>query len=230
MSSERPEKVRRVLVVEDDRALGAQIASHLRRAGLDPIWWTEGRRLAPGELPDVDLVVLDIMLPGAYGMDMLRDLRASSEVPVLVLSARTDTSDKVRALALGADDYMTKPFWPEELVARVRARLRRPTMSRASVVEVGPLRIDLDRREAHVAGARVDLTRVELGILAALAEQPGKAATRSFLASRVLDGEREGAERTLDVHVSRLRKKLGPGTFVETVWGIGYRLALGDDR
>lgn len=230
MSSDRPEKPRRVLVVEDDRALGAQIASHLRRAGLDPIWWTEGRRLAPGELPDVDLVVLDIMLPGAYGMDMLRDLRASSEVPVLVLSARTDTSDKVRALALGADDYMTKPFWPEELVARVRARLRRPTMSRASVVEVGPLRIDLDRREVHVSGARVDLTRVELGILAALAEQPGKAATRSFLAERVLDGEREGAERTLDVHVSRLRKKLGPGTFVETVWGIGYRLALGADR
>lgn len=232
MAQDRSDRARRVLLVEDDRELGAQIVSHLRRAGLDPIWWTEGRRLAPGELPeDVELVVLDLMLPGAYGMDMLKDLRASSsEVPVLVLSARIDTSDKVRALQLGADDYMTKPFWPEELVARVRARLRRPTMARASVVEVGPLRIDLDRREVHVHGARVDLTRVELGILAALAERPGMAATRSFLAERVLDGEREGAERTLDVHVSRLRKKLGPGTFVETVWGIGYRLAPGQDR
>jgi two-component system response regulator MtrA len=141
-----------------------------------------------------------------------------------VLSARNDTADKVRALQLGADDYMTKPFWPEELVERVRARLRRPTLARGAVVEVGALRIDLDTHEVHVRGERVDLTRVEFDFLAMLAERPGAALTRRKIAERVLDPERDGSERTLDVHVSRLRKKLGRGTFVETVWGIGYRL------
>jgi two-component system response regulator MtrA len=214
----------RLLLVEDDTELGAQIVQRLTAAGFDPVWWQEGRALLPGALPDVALVVLDLMLPGRYGLDMLKDLRACSDVPVLVLSARNDTADKVRALQLGADDYMTKPFWPEELVERVRARLRRPTLARGAVVEVGALRIDLDTHEVHVRGERVDLTRVEFDFLAMLAERPGAALTRRKIAERVLDPERDGSERTLDVHVSRLRKKLGRGTFVETVWGIGYRL------
>src|SRR5262245_12403280 len=112
---------KRVLIIEDDRELGAQIVKRLQDAGFTPTWWTEGRRLVRAELPEVDLIVLDLMLPGTYGMDMLKDLRAFSEVPVLVLSARNETSDKVRALSLGADDYMAKPFWPEELIERVRA-------------------------------------------------------------------------------------------------------------
>jgi DNA-binding response OmpR family regulator len=214
----------RLLLVEDDTELGGQIVQRLTAAGYDPVWWKEGRALLQGTLPDVELVVLDLMLPGRYGMDMLKDLRACSDVPVLVLSARNDTADKVRALQLGADDYMTKPFWPEELVERVRARLRRPTLSRGSVVEVGPLRIDLGTHEVQVRGVRVDLTRVEFDFLAMLAERPGAALTRRRIAERVLDPERDGNERTLDVHVSRLRKKLGRGNFVETVWGIGYRL------
>jgi DNA-binding response OmpR family regulator len=215
---------KRLLIVEDDTELGGQIEKRLRDAGYKPIWWKEGRRLSRGALPDVELVILDLMLPGTYGMDMLKDLRAWADVPVLVLSARNDTADKVRALKLGADDYMTKPFWPEELIERVRARLRRPTMERASVVEVGPLRIDLGSHEVQVRGERIELTRVEFAFLAALSERPGAALTRRALAERVLDPERDGSERTLDVHVSRLRKKLGRGTFVETVWGIGYRL------
>jgi two-component system response regulator MtrA len=215
---------KRVLVIEDDRELGAQIVARLRDAGYAPMWWQEGRRLVPGELPEIDLVILDLMLPGAYGMDMLKDLRACSEVPVIVLSARNTSADKVRALQLGADDYMTKPFWPEELIERVRARLRRPSLERGDVVELGALRIDRARHEVHVRGERVELTRVEFDFLAALAERPGQAMTRSFLAERALDPERDGSERTLDVHVSRLRKKLGTGTFIETVWGIGYRL------
>ena len=220
----------RLLLVEDDAELGGQIVQRLRDAGYDPVWWKEGRPLLRGALPDVELVVLDLMLPGRYGMDMLRDLRACSDVPVLVLSARNDTADKVRALQLGADDYMTKPFWPEELVERVRARLRRPTLARGAVVEVGPLRIDLARHEVHVRGERVELTRVEFDFLAMLAERPGAALTRRHLAERVLDPERDGSERTLDVHVSRLRKKLGRGNFVETVWGIGYRLVERPDE
>jgi DNA-binding response OmpR family regulator len=220
----------RLLLVEDDAELGGQIVQRLRDAGFDPVWWKEGRPLLAGALPDVELVVLDLMLPGRYGMDMLKDLRACSDVPVLVLSARNDTADKVRALQLGADDYMTKPFWPEELVERVRARLRRPTLARGAVVEVGPLRIDLASHEVHVRGERVELTRVEFDFLAMLAERPGAALTRRRLAERVLDPERDGSERTLDVHVSRLRKKLGRGNFVETVWGIGYRLAARPDE
>jgi two-component system response regulator MtrA len=216
----------RVLLFEDDPELGAQVARHLRDAGYDVAWWREGRRVLPGSLPDVQLVVLDLMLPGVYGLDVLRDLRAWSDVPVLVLSARDDSADKVRALQLGADDYMTKPFWPEELVARVRARLRRPALARSPVVVAGPLRIDRARREVHLRGERVELTRVEFEFLAALSERPGEAVTRRHLAERALDPDRDGTERTLDVHVSRLRRKLGPDHPVETVWGIGYRLVV----
>ena len=220
----------RILLVEDDPQLGSQIIGHLRAAGFEPMWWQEGRLLTQEELPEVRLVVLDLMLPGTYGLDMLKSLRAFSEVPVLILSARNDTLDKVRALKLGADDYLTKPFWPEELIERVRARLRRPALRPAEelVVEVGPLRIDFQSREVRVGGSPVELTRVEFELLASLARRPREAVTRQWLVERVLDPEREGTERTLDVHVSRLRRKLGAVRCVETVWGVGYRLVPGD--
>jgi len=215
----------RILLIEDDPDLGRQIVERLGKAGFEPTWWQQGRRLAADEVPRVELVILDLMLPGAYGLDILRDLRASSDVPVLVLSARQDTSDKVLALRLGADDYMTKPFWPDELVERVRARLRRPTLQRGDVLELGCLRIDLATPEVRVGDRVVELTRVELGFLVALAKRPGQALTRAWLVQQVLDPEREGSERTLDAHASRLRKKLGREVVIETVWGIGYRLA-----
>jgi DNA-binding response OmpR family regulator len=177
----------------------------------------------------VALVILDLMLPGAHGFDVLKALRASSEVPVLVLSARVDTHDKVRALALGADDYLTKPFWPEELMERVRARLRRPVLSRGSALEIGALRIDPATREVVFEGRSVELTRVEFDLLAALARRPGAAVTRQWLADQVLDPERDGTDRNLDAHMSRLRKKLGAGAPIRTVWGIGYRLSPEDE-
>ena len=220
----------RVLLIEDDAELGSQIVQRLRRAGLEPTWWQRGDRVTRDNFPPVALVVLDLMLPGAYGMDILKDLRTFSDVPVLVLSARNDSSDKVRALQLGADDYMTKPFWPDELLERVRARLRRPLLQRSDAIDAGPVHIDLGAREVTVDGQRVDLTRVELELLAALARRPGVAITRAWLVEHVLDPEREGTERTLDVHVSRLRKKLGRASLVETVWGIGYRLAIGREE
>ncbi|WP_394850799.1 response regulator transcription factor [Pendulispora brunnea] len=219
---------RRVLLVEDDSELGAQIVHRLRDNGFEAEWWREGRRVTQEDLRGFDLVIVDLMLPGVYGMDMLKDVRACSEVPVLVLSARDATADKVRALKLGADDYMTKPFWPEELLERVRARLRRPALGRGDVLEAGALRIDRARREVQWKGERIELTRVEFEFLSALAERPGEAMTRRALAERALDPERDGGERTLDVHVSRLRKKLaqmGETSLIETVWGIGYRLA-----
>lgn len=170
------------------------------------------------------------MLPGAHGFDVLKALRAGSHtVPVLVLSARQEASDKVRALELGADDYLTKPFWPDELLARVRARLRRPTLAAASrTVLLGTLGIDLDSRVVTVAGAAVDLTKVEFDILASLARRPGAAVSRASLVDAALDPGRDGDERTLDVHVSRIRRKLGEaGALVATVWGVGYRLTEG---
>jgi two-component system response regulator MtrA len=214
----------RILLIEDDEKLGRQIVGHLRAAGFETIWWTEGQAIDPARPPPVSLVILDLMLPGSYGLDILKALRADSELPVLILSARNDTRDKVRALQLGADDYMTKPFWPEELIERVRARLRRPTMQAAEVLEVGPLRVDLARREVAAFGRPVELTRVEFELLAALARRADAPVTRRWLVENVLDPDREGGERTLDVHDSRLRKKLGASGLIETVWGIGYRL------
>jgi two-component system response regulator MtrA len=215
---------RHVLILEDDAELGAQLVRHLEGAGLAVRWLKDGRRLDAEALRDVELVVLDLMLPSMHGFDVLKHLRASSDVPVLVLSARNETADKIRGLKLGADDYMTKPFWPDELIERVRARLRRPALERGDGVQVGALRLDKARREVTVDGAPVALTKVELELLLVLAERPGAAVTRRTLVERALDPDRDGTERTLDVHVSRLRKKLGGAKMIETVWGIGYRL------
>ena len=215
----------RILLVEDDDALGRQVLGHLERAGFDVRWLTNGDHALREDPADYTLAILDLMLPGAYGLDVLKRLRRDSELPVLILSARHDTHDKVRALELGADDFVTKPFWPEELIARVRTRLRRPAMQRDGLIDVGGLSLDIEGRSVHAGGRLVDLTRVEFDLLVALARRPGSAIERGWLVDNVLDPEREGTERTLDVHVSRLRRKLaGHSKVVQTVWGVGYRL------
>jgi two-component system response regulator MtrA len=215
----------RILLVEDDDALGAQIARDLGGAGYAVKWLRDGDDAAREELEGVDLVILDLMLPGTYGLDVLKRYRSHSDVPVLILSARQETSDKVRGLELGADDYLVKPFWPEELLARVKARIRRPMLERTNVLRLGELTIDREKRTVFVGDAPVDPTPAELEILLALAKRAGSAIARTTLVEAALDPDREGNERTLDVHVSRLRKKLGAeGKRVETVWGIGYRL------
>ncbi len=215
----------RILVVEDDAQLGQQIVERLRGEGYEVEWSRDGSEAAKIDPAGLALIVLDLMLPGTYGLDVLKRVRKKSDVPVLILTARDHPADRVRGLELGADDYVTKPFWPEELLARVRARIRRPVMTRGERFVVGALAIDLAARRVEVRGEAVALTRVELDLLAVLARRPGQAVTRRALAEEVLDPEREGGERTLDVHVSRLRKKLGEeGKRVATVWGIGYRL------
>lgn len=217
----------RILLLEDDAELGAQISGQLRAAGLEVVWWRRGRTIEAEDAAAIKLLILDLMLPGTHGLDVLRELRAvTADLPVLILSARNTSEDKVRALRLGADDYMTKPFWPEELLERVRARLRRPRIERAEVIALGPLCLDLAARELSREGVALAMTRTELDLLSALARQRGEAVSRRWLVEHVLDPERDGGARTLDVHMSRLRKKLGDACVIDTVWGVGYRLRL----
>lgn len=212
-----------ILLIEDDRALGAQIVAQLNGAGFKTSWWTEGR-LVGSEASAFDLVMLDLMLPGTYGMQILRELRRDSDVPVLVLTARNGSADKVRAFELGADDYLTKPFWPEELLLRVHARLRRPVLQRSTEWVFGDLRLDPARLDVAVGGVQVALTRVEFALLEALVRRRGEPVTRAWLVTHILDRDADGSNRALDVHVSRLRGKLGDVRWIETVWGIGYRI------
>jgi DNA-binding response OmpR family regulator len=215
---------KRLLVLGGDASRSAELVHELDRAGFEASHLNERRALTSDEVARLDIVVLDD--DHADALALVASLRALSDVPIVVVSANTETAEKVRALQLGADDYVTAPFAHDELVERVRARLRRPALSR-DAEGVGLLRIDRGRREVRVDGARIDMTRVEFDILAVLAEKRGGAVSRRALAARVLDPARDGDERTLDVHVSRIRKKLGTGTFVETVWGVGYRLLPG---
>ncbi|QED26603.1 response regulator transcription factor [Microvenator marinus] len=215
----------KILVVEDDANLGNEVVGTLERAGHVVRWCTDGATARREDIESYDLVILDLMLPNVHGFDLLKRWRESSEVPVIILTAKTDTHDKVRGFSLGGDDYVTKPFWPEELIARVDARLRRPAIISSSR-DIGPLTLFEDEREVKVNGELIDLTRVEFDILALLISRLDKSVSRAQIVERVLDEESEGGFRTLDVHVSRIRKKLGDaGVHLETVWGIGYRFA-----
>jgi two-component system response regulator MtrA len=218
----------RILLVEDDVALGQQVVQTLSQAGFDPHWVQDGDAARNLDPDDYRIIVLDLMLPGTYGMDLLKRYRVKSEVPVLILSARDDTADKIRGLKLGADDYVTKPFFPEELVARVQACLRRPNLVGTARLTVGAIQIDLERREVTNGEGTLSLTPVEFEILALLARRKGAAVTREALVDAALDSAQDSSRRTLDVHISRLRNKLGgDAAQLETVWGIGYRLSGG---
>ena len=218
----------RILVVEDDPDLGAQLRRDLGKAGFEVRWLTDGDEARRARLDDVDLVILDLMLPGTYGLELLKIFRSQTEVPVLVVTARDHTADKVRALGLGADDYVTKPFWPAELLARIAARLRRPELKKdggGKSVRAGALEIRESEHRVLVDGAPLELSRAELAIVFSLARRAGRPVERAMIAEEALDASDDGEARGLDVHVSRLRKKLGAeGKRIATVWGIGYRL------
>lgn len=219
-----------LLLVEDSEQLGRQIVDALGAAGYPIDWIRDGDEALAAPFGRYALLILDLNLPGASGFEILEHLRRQDvQVPVLILSGRTDARDKVDALDLGADDYVTKPFWPQELVARVKARLRRPELRAADALEIGELSIDLAGRSVVVEGAPVELTRAEFDLLAALVRRRGTAVSRAWLLEHVMGLESEATERTLDVHISRVRKKLGPaGARISTVWGVGYR--FGDNE
>ncbi len=222
----------KVLIVDDDAAIRELASLYLQKDGFDVIVAADGpaaiERIA-AERPN--LVVLDLMMPGMSGYDVCRQVRADSNVPIVMLTARDDDVDKIVGLELGADDYLTKPFNPRELVARVKAVLRRsdaatPATPAAGVVRVGALAIDKQRREAHIGDRELSLRTKEFDLLAALAENAGIVLTREQLLDRVWGYSFYGETRTVDVHVQHIRAKLADsGIAVVTVRGVGYKLA-----
>ncbi len=216
-----------VVVVEDDPHIADLVDLYLRREGFRVLLAADGEKgLELFKREDPWIVVLDVGLPGHRdGFDVCREIRSRSTVPVLFLTARDDEVDRILGLELGADDYLVKPFSPRELVARVRAILRRTREGPApqEVVTVGDVEVDLRRREARQGGQAVALTTREFDLLAFLANNLGLALSRQQLLDGVWGTDWYGDERTVDVHVAQLRKKLGAELPLATVWGVGYR-------
>jgi DNA-binding response OmpR family regulator len=217
-----------VVVIEDDPHIADLVDLYLRRDGFRVLLAREGDEgLRVIKQEDPSIVILDVGLPGLLdGFDVCREIRASGNQPVLFLTARDDEVDRVLGLELGADDYLVKPFSPRELVARVRAILRRTrdTAVPQEVVRVGDVEVDLRRREARRTGQVVALTTREFDLLAFLSANIGLALSRQQLLNGVWGADWYGDERTVDVHVAQLRKKLGESLPLATVWGVGYRL------
>ncbi len=227
-------QVQTVLVVEDESSIASFVALYLKNAGYKVRTVGTGEaaleRLA-NERPD--LVVLDLMLPDLDGIEVCRRIRKSSEVPILMLTARDEDVDKIIGLEVGADDYLTKPFNPRELVARVKSILRRAVPERREVetkeIKHGDLSIDAGRREVHVGKEEIQLAPKEFDLLWELLDHRGLVLTRDQLLERVWGYTFAGDTRTVDVHVRQLRRKLGDASPIVTVWGVGYKVAPSRD-
>jgi len=225
---------KRVLVVDDDAKTVELVKLYLNRDGyrvLTAYDGVEALRLARESHPD--LIVLDIMLPGMDGLEVCRTLRAESDVPIIMLTAKTTDQDKLVGLDLGADDYVTKPFSPRELAARVRAVLRRLPGERGPVeIKHGELTVNFSKYEASLAGRRLNLTPVQFKLLGVFVKEPGRVFSRAQLIEKALGYDFEGFDRTIDVHILNLRRKLKLGiehsVNIETVYGAGYKLVTGE--
>ena len=222
--------MRTVLVVEDETRIATLVADYLSAAGFNPIVAADGDeavRQARSEQPD--LIVLDLGLPKRDGLDVIRDVRKQSEVPIIILTARGDETDRIVGLELGTDDYVVKPFSPKELVARVRAIFRRTERSTtpSDVIRAADIEIDTRRLRVTVRGNVVDLTATEMQLLALLASEPGRVFTRGQLLDAIRGVAFESYERAIDGHIKNLRRKieLEPSRpkYIQTVYGVGYR-------
>ena len=222
---------KRVLVVDDDAKTVELVKLYLNRDGyrvLTAYDGIEALRLAREGHPD--LIVLDLMLPGVDGLEVCRTLRDESDVPIIMLTAKTTDQDKLTGLELGADDYVTKPFSPRELAARVRAVLRRlPGERGPDEIGCGQLNIDFLKHEASLEGRPLNLTEVEFKLLGVLAREPGRVFSRAQLIEKALGYDFEGFDRTIDVHILNLRRKLEPDPshprYIKTVYGAGYKFS-----
>jgi DNA-binding response OmpR family regulator len=218
--------VQHILVVEDEDAIADPLVSGLRREGYDV------SRVATGEgaleAAPADLVLLDLRLPDLDGLDVCRRLRERSRVPIIVLTARGEEADRVVGLELGADDYVVKPYGLRELIARIRAVMRRSSSTPVGdgPLRIGPLEVDERARRARLEGRELELTPKEFDLLAALARDPGAAVSRERLLAEVWRTNWYGSAKTIDVHVAALRRKLGDPGWIETVRSIGFRLRV----
>lgn len=216
----------RVLIVEDEDAIADPLAEGLRREGF------EVERAATGEAAlaaaPVDIVLLDLRLPDLDGLDVCRRLRERSDVPIIVVTARGEEADRVVGLELGADDYVVKPFGRRELIARIRAVMRRSQERgrHEGPIRVGELEVDVRSRRARLAAKELELTPKEFDLLEALARDPGAALSRERLLEEVWETSWFGSSKTIDVHVASLRRKLGDPGWIETVRGVGFRLRV----
>jgi len=229
-----PTPMPRILIVDDDRELCELLAEYLRRESFD-VDYVHAAAAALARLADPalrpDLLILDISMPGQSGLDALRDLRLQHRLPVIMLSARGEPVDRVIGLELGADDYLAKPCLPRELLARVRAQLRRHTLASAGDLQVGELRLLPGERRAFAGGQELPLTGAEFALLFALAQRAGEVIDKATLSRTALGRELERFDRSIDVHVSRLRQKLkqadAESPRIESVRGAGYVLTVG---
>ncbi|MCA9959869.1 MAG: response regulator transcription factor [Anaerolineales bacterium] len=222
----------RILVVDDDKEVVRLMRAYLERAGYAVLVAYDGNTAVSTlrhEKPD--LLLLDLMLPDQDGLDITRLVRsdaALAHIPIIMLTARIEDTDKIVGLEMGADDYVTKPYNPREVVARVRARLRTQPAYQPQHLQVGDLLLDVGRREAQINGRAIDLTPTEFNLLRVLMEQAGYVYTRSELIEKGLGADYDGIDRTLDSHIRNLRQKIEPDpknpTYIHTVYGIGYRL------
>jgi DNA-binding response OmpR family regulator len=222
--------VSNILVVEDESSIASFVSLYLKNAGYDVRTAATGAdALRQAEAQAPSLVVLDLMLPDIDGIEVCKRLRQDSDVPILMLTARDEDIDKIIGLEVGADDYLTKPFNPRELVARIKSVLRRTSSERrdlqTEVIEHGDLRVDSGRREARVSGEEVQLAPKEFDLLWELLDHRGLVLTRDQLLERVWGYTFAGDTRTVDVHVRQLRRKLGDASPVVTVWGVGYKVS-----
>ncbi len=224
--------MKHILVVDDEPRIAEIARDYLERAGYRVSTAGNGAdALAFARTQRPDLIVLDLGLPKMDGLDFTRTLRKQSNVPIIMLTARVDESDKLIGLELGADDYVTKPFSPKELVARVRAVFRRidAAPERGDIIRAGDLTLDKGRMQASVSGRSIDLTATEFELLATLARQPGRVFTRAQLLDAIRGVEVESFDRAIDAHVKNVRRKLEPDPrtprYLLTVYGVGYKFA-----